>query len=82
MSQTECGLCVAVMLMEYYDVRITLNDIPKEFSAGRDGTRIRGLKKIFDHFGFSINMFKVTDRLSEKTPRYQASLIESEDILS
>lgn len=65
MSQTECGLCVAVMLMEYYDVRITLNDIPKEFSAGRDGTRIRGLKKIFDHFGFSMNMFKVTDRLSE-----------------
>ncbi|WP_141565032.1 cysteine peptidase family C39 domain-containing protein, partial [Streptococcus sobrinus] len=27
MNQTECGLCVATMLMEFYGVKVNLHDI-------------------------------------------------------
>lgn len=65
MNQTECGLCVATMLMEYYGVRINIYDISTKFVVGRDGVSIRDLKDIFATYQFRTGVFEAKNSLSK-----------------
>lgn len=59
MSQTECGLCAATMLMESYDVKLKVHDITTKFAVGRDGASIADLKKIFKFYKFDTLLYEV-----------------------
>lgn len=59
MNQTECGLCVATMLMEFYGVKVNLHDITSRFSVGRDGTSLADIRKIFNYYHFDSNLYEI-----------------------
>lgn len=67
MNQTECGLCVAIMLMEYYGVILNVHDITIKFPTGRDGSNLEDLKNIFSYYNFQTKTYKVKGALSEIT---------------
>lgn len=70
MSQTECGLCAATMLMEFYNVKIKIHDITTKFAVGRDGASIVDLKNIFKYYNFKTSLYEVNggiDKISESS---------------
>lgn len=69
MSSTECGLCVTIMMMDYYGVAINIHDITKFFSIGRDGSSIKDLKTIFAHYNFKSFLYNVKNSLSQIQPQ-------------
>lgn len=71
MNQTECGLCSAAMLMEYYGVCITIHDLSTRFVVGRDGASIKVLKDIFSTYRFKSYVFSLKNNLS----RIEADLV-------
>ena len=68
MSETECGLCSAIMLMDYYEVSLNLSDLSKRFVVGRDGTSIGDLKEIFNYYKFDTKIYQVLNNLSDLEP--------------
>lgn len=64
MNQSECGLCSAIMLMEYYGVCISIHDLSTKFIVGRDGASIRDLRDIFSTYHFKSYVFESKDKLS------------------
>ncbi|MEX2804387.1 peptidase domain-containing ABC transporter [Streptococcus sp. H31] len=67
MSQTECGLCAAAMLMDFYDVSVNIHDITSIFAVGRDGASIADLRKIFEYYRFDTNLYEVQGGLINLT---------------
>lgn len=65
MNQTECGLCAAIMLMEYYGVCISIHDLSTRFIVGRDGASIKDLRDIFSAYRFQSYVFESKDKLSK-----------------
>lgn len=65
MNQTECGLCAAAMLMEYYGVCITIHDLSTRFTVGRDGASIKVLRDIFSTYQFKSYVFSSKNNLSQ-----------------
>ena len=46
MQQTECGLCCAGMLMNYYGYDISISSLRAENDIGRDGSSLLQVKNI------------------------------------
>lgn len=67
MSQTECGLCAATMLMEFYGVAVNIHDITTRFVVGRDGASIADLRQIFNYYQFETNLYEVEGGLYSLT---------------
>ncbi|MEY8584779.1 peptidase domain-containing ABC transporter [Ligilactobacillus animalis] len=65
MNQTECGLCAALMLMEYYNVKLNISDVSSEYMPGRDGLSIGALREIFTAYNFDSYIYEVKDYLSQ-----------------
>lgn len=59
MQQTECGLCVLLMILNYYGVNITLNDLNKKMEIGRDGMSIKSIKEIFSSYNLISRTVKI-----------------------
>lgn len=65
MSQTECGLCAATMLMEFYGVKLKIHNITTKFKVGRDGSSIKDLTEIFASYNFKTNLYEVIGGISK-----------------
>lgn len=58
MQQTECGLCCAGMLMNYYDYNISISTLRAENDIGRDGSSLLQLKNLIKSHGFDVKVYK------------------------
>ena len=65
MSLTECGLCSATMLMEFYGVKLKIHDITTKFEVGRDGSSVGDLRKIFEKYKFDMSMYEIQGGISK-----------------
>ena len=81
MSETECGLCSAIMLMDYYEVSLNLSDLSKRFVVGRDGTSIGDLKEIFNYYKFDTKIYQVLNNLSDLEPEALPCIIFHNNLL-
>lgn len=61
MSQTECGLCCAAMIMRYYKSYESIGSLQKQLEVGRDGTNIKQLYDFMKMKGFSVKIFRGGD---------------------
>lgn len=59
MQQTECGLCALQMILNYYNVNVTLNDLNRLVEVGRDGLSIKSMKNVFNHFNMNSETVKI-----------------------
>lgn len=64
MNQTECGLCAATMLMEFYGVKLKIHDITTRFVVGRDGASMSDLKTIFNTYNFEASLYEINKGIS------------------
>lgn len=60
MKQTECGLCVAQMILNYYGAMVSLSELNEKLEVGRDGISIKKLKGIFNDFGLKTAYYKIS----------------------
>jgi len=60
MQQTECGLCVLQMILNYHGINVTLNDLNKKMEIGRDGMSIKNIKNIFTKYNMVSETVKMT----------------------
>lgn len=58
MQQTECGLCCAGMLMNYYGYDISITSLRAENDIGRDGSSLLQVKNILKKHGFDVKVYK------------------------
>lgn len=65
MSQTECGLCAATMLMEFYGVKLKIHDITTKFKVGRDGSSIADLISIFKSYNLKTDLYEIIGGISK-----------------
>lgn len=65
MNQTECGLCAATMLMEFYGVKLKIHDITTRFVVGRDGASMSDLKTIFNTYNFESSLYEINGGISK-----------------
>lgn len=49
-QQTECGLCVINMLLNFYGARYSLYDIRKFADVGRDGMPVSNVIQVLEGF--------------------------------
>lgn len=62
MKQTECGLCVVQMLLNYYGAMVELTDINKKIEVGRDGLSLRKMKNILADYGMETALFQTKSK--------------------
>lgn len=66
MQQTECGLCCAGMLMNYYGYNISISSLRAENDIGRDGSSLLQVKNLLKKHGFDVKVYRtVFDGLKE-----------------
>lgn len=58
MQQTECGLCCAGMLMNYYGYDISISSLRAENDIGRDGSSLLQVKNILKRHGFDVKVYR------------------------
>ena len=58
MMQTECGLCCATMIANYYKHYTTINDLRKMFSPGREGVSARNICEMLKYVGIEYKIYK------------------------
>lgn len=58
MQQTECGLCCAGMLMNYYGYNISMSSLRAENDIGRDGSSLLQVKNIIKKHGFDVKVYR------------------------
>ncbi len=63
---TECGVCCATMILQYYYNKEGINDIRKALEVGRDGLKLIKLKNFLQTKGFEIKVYQAkTDMLCQ-----------------
>lgn len=50
-SYTECGICCAGMLLGYYGINYSLNELRDYFDVSRDGVDLKQIKDFIDSHG-------------------------------
>ncbi|MGL4571764.1 MAG: cysteine peptidase family C39 domain-containing protein, partial [Clostridium sp.] len=60
MKQTECGLCVAQMILNYYGVMVSLSELNHKLEVGRDGISLKRMKVMLEEYGMSTNLYRIT----------------------
>lgn len=60
-QQTECGLCVIAMILNYYNANYSLYDIRQFVQVGRDGISAVNLLGILRKFGLEANAYNCND---------------------
>lgn len=58
MQQTECGLCCAGMLMNYYGYNISISSLRAENDIGRDGSSLLQVKNLLKKHGFDVKVYR------------------------
>lgn len=58
--QTECGLCCAAMVSDYYGHSITLQELREFHQPGRDGITATQLVELFRWLGFDCKIYRCT----------------------
>lgn len=58
MKQTECGLCVAQMILNYYGAMVQLSDLNKLVEVGRDGLSLKRMKELLEYYGIETSLYK------------------------
>lgn len=61
LTQTECGICCAAMILKYYKSNESLKELQELYDVGRDGTSIIQLRNLFIERGFDSKVIKVND---------------------
>ena len=56
--KTECGLCCAAMISQYYGRYVTLEELRDFQQPGRDGITGKQLRDIFDWLGFDCKIYR------------------------
>ena len=70
-QQTECGLCVITMLLNYYGAHYSLYDVRRLVDVGRDGMSVTEVFGTLEGFGIHAEAFRckdVRDLRQLKTP--------------
>lgn len=57
-QQTECGLCVITMLLNFYGAHYSLYDIRKFADVGRDGMSVSNVIQVLEGFGMTAKAFR------------------------
>ncbi len=57
-QQTECGLCVITMLLNFYGAHYSLYDVRKLVDVGRDGMSVSNVIHVLESFGFQAKGFR------------------------
>ena len=60
-QQTECGLCVIAMILNYYNAHYSLYDIRQSVQVGRDGISAANLLEILGKFGMDTQAYRCSD---------------------
>lgn len=58
LQQTECGLCCAAMIMDYYNFPIEIYGLREKYEVGRNGLSLSNLKHIFSENNFFPKIYK------------------------
>lgn len=56
--QTECGVCCATMILQYYGNKEGINDVRKALEVGRDGLKLIKLKSYLQDKGFQVKVYQ------------------------
>ncbi len=59
-QQTECGLCVITMILNYYGAYYSLNDIRKKLTVGRDGLSIKLMIDTLEGYNVNARAYKAS----------------------
>ena len=57
-QQTECGLCVITMLLNFYGAHYSLYDVRKLVDVGRDGMSVSNVIHVLESFGLEAKGFR------------------------
>ena len=58
LTQSECGICCCLMLLNYYKSKETMKDLQEELDVGRDGTSIFQLQNVLQSKELASQVFK------------------------
>lgn len=61
LTQTECGICCAAMILRFYKSNESLKELQEYSDIGRDGISISELKRIFIERGFDCKILKINN---------------------
>lgn len=56
--KTECGLCCAAMISQYYGRHVSLEELREFQQPGRDGISGKQLRDVFDWLGFDCKIYR------------------------
>lgn len=65
-ENVECGLACLAMIMNYHDVKITLDHLRKKYPAPREGFSFYDLTLISENYNFETNAYHITLEELEK----------------
>lgn len=54
----ECGACCVSMIMKYYGINISLNQLRLELGVGKNGVLMSSMKKVLDSYGFDTKIYQ------------------------
>ncbi|SEM54005.1 ABC-type bacteriocin/lantibiotic exporter, contains an N-terminal double-glycine peptidase domain [Butyrivibrio sp. ob235] len=68
MQQTECGLCCATMILNYYKSQDSLSRIREKLEAGRDGMKLSVIASYLKKRGMETKIYKADYSALDKIP--------------